>query len=469
MATENDKHWGAVKELPFNSNEFSCGHPALSPDDNKLYFVSDMPGGFGGTDIYVVEFRKGNWSSPINLGREINTEGNEMFPFIDEKGNMYFSSDGHEGLGGLDIFYVAMKEGIPVNDIMNLGSPINSEKDDFGLITNGNRSSGYFSSNRKRGYSDDNLYSFRHGCRQLNLFVYDAENKKPLEAVDVRILKNGENKELFVTGSDGKITVCLETGSEFEFKVLKEGFESNGVAYGTFASSLKNRTSITIYLEKSKAPIIKGTIVSELNQRPILGAVVTLKNGKDGSKEQIVTGEDGRYEFQPKREGEYSVTASKARYAENTESLGKVNQTPKSPKTVEQNLGLVGQGDVFRLQNIYFDYGHFFIRSDAAKELETKLIPILMKYPNMKIEVRSHTDSRSSDAFNLKLSTNRARAVLDYLAARGINTKRIVAKGYGETELLNNCDNGSACKEDQHQANRRTEFKILDISASGIN
>jgi len=469
IAAENGKTWGSVKELPFNSDDYSCGHPSLSPDESKLYFVSDMPGGFGGTDIYVVDYRDGNWGSPVNLGREINTEGNEMYPYVDENGNMYFSSDGHEGLGGLDVFYVEMKEGIPINDVKNLGTPINSEKDDFGLITNGTRSSGYFSSNRKRGYGDDNLYSFRHGCRQLNLLVYDAESKKPLEAVDVRMLKNGENKELFVTGTDGKVTVCLETGSDFEFKALKEGYESNGVSYGTFAYSLKNQTSITIYLEKSKAPIIKGTIVSELNQRPIQGAVVTLKNGKDGSKEQIVTGEDGRYEFQPKKEGEYSVTASKDLYAINTESLGKVKQSRKSPKTVEQNLGLVGQGDIFRLENIYYDYGQFFIRSDAAKELEAKLIPILKKYPNMKIEVRSHTDSRSSDAFNLKLSTNRARAVLDYLAARGIDTRRIVANGYGETELLNNCDDEVACKEDQHQANRRTEFKILDISAVGMN
>ena len=125
-----------------------------------------------------------------------------------------------------------------------------------------------------------------------------------------------------MTGSDGKVTVCLETGTDFEFKAMKEGYESNGVSYGTFASSLKNQTSITIYLEKSKAPIIKGTIVSEVNQHPIQGAVVTLKNGKDGSEEQIVTGADGRYEFQPKKEGEYSVTAAKDRYAEKYRKFG---------------------------------------------------------------------------------------------------------------------------------------------------
>lgn len=469
IASENGKHWGGVKELPFNSDDYSCGHPALSPDDTKLYFVSDMPGGFGGTDIYVVEYRDGEWSSPVNLGREINTEGNEMFPYMDDNGNMYFSSDGHEGLGGLDIFFVEMKEGIPMSEIQNLGTPINSEKDDFGFITDANRSSGYFSSNRKRGYGDDNIYSFRHGCRQLNILVYDSETKQPLANADVRMLKNGANKELFVTATDGKVSVCLETGTDFEFKAIKEGYESNGVSYGTFATSFKNKTSITIYLEKSKAPIIRGTIVAEVNQRPIQGAIVTLENGKDGSKEQIITGNDGKYEFQPKKEGEYSVSASKERYAVNTESLGKVKQSKKSPKTVEQNLGLVGQGDIFRLDNIYYNFGQYFIRPDAAKELETKLIPLLKKYPDIKIEVRSHTDSRSSDAFNTKLSENRARAVLDYLAARGIDTKRIEAKGYGETELLNNCDDDRSCTEDQHQANRRTEFKILDISVVSMN
>jgi outer membrane protein OmpA-like peptidoglycan-associated protein len=466
MASENGKSWGNVKELPFNSDDYSCGHPALSPDDTKLYFVSDMPGGFGGTDIYVVEYRDGAWSSPVNLGREINTEGNEMFPYMDENGNMYFSSDGHEGLGGLDVFYVEMKEGIPMSDIQNLGAPINSEKDDFGFITDAKRSSGYFSSNRKRGFGDDNIYAFRHGCRQLNVLVYDAETKQPLENVDVRLVKNGENKELFVTASDGKVTVCLETGTDFEFKALKEGYEANGIGYGTFATSLKNKTSITMYLQKSKAPIIKGTVIAEVNQRPIKGATVTLQNGKDGSTQQVITGADGKYEFQTKKEGEYSISATKDRYAVNTESLGKVKQTRKSPKTVEQNLGLVGQGDIFRLENIYYDFGQYFIRPDAAKELETKLVPILKKYPEIRIEVRSHTDSRASDTFNTKLSANRARAVLDYLTARGINIKRIEARGYGESELINNCDDSAECTEAQHQANRRTEFKILTVSNS---
>lgn len=468
MATEGNRGWGNIIDLPFNSPEYSCGHPALSPDDTKLYFVSDMPGGYGGTDIYVSEYRDGQWSSPVNLGREINTEGNEMFPFVDENGNMYFASDGHEGLGGLDIFFVELREGIPMSDVKNLGAPINSAKDDFGLITDANRSRGYFSSNRKRGYNDDNLYSFSHGCRELNVLVYDADTKKPIENVDVRVLKDGLNKQLMVTGPDGRIMICLEAGTDFEFKAMKEGYEPNGISYGTFATSLKNRTSITMYLQKAKVPppIIKGTIVAEVSQIPIEGATVTLQNEKDGSVESVVTGIDGKYEFQPKKEGEYSVTAIKDKYAVNTENIGKVKPTKKGPATLEQNMGLVGTGDIFRLDNIYYNYGQFFIRPDAIKELEAKLVPLLRKYPEMRIEIRSHTDSRSSDAFNMKLSENRARAVVDYLATRGIDVARVEAKGYGESELLNNCDNGAACTEEQHQANRRTEFKILSVAVS---
>ncbi len=465
QASEKDKSWGNIVELPFNSDNYSCGHPALTPDNSKLYFVSDMPGGFGGTDIYVVEYNNGQWGSPVNLGREINTEGNEMFPFVDASGNLYFASDGHEGLGGLDIFYVEMREGIPMSEVQNLGSPINSEKDDFGLITDEKRSSGYFSSNRKRGYGDDNIYAFTHACRQLNIYVYDAETKKPIEKAEVRLVKNRQNRDLFQTASDGKVNVCLEAGVDFEFKAMKEGYESNGVSYGTFATSLKNKTDIKLFLEKSKAPLVKGTILSEANQKPIEGALVTLENSKDGSKQLVITGKDGKYEFQTGKEGEYLVSAKKDKYAENTENLGKVTTSKKSNKIYEQNLGLIGEGDIFRLENIYYNYGQFFIRPDAAKELETKLIPLLRKYPEMQIEIRSHTDSRSSDVFNTKLSENRARAVVDYLAARGIDTARVKSKGYGESELLNECSDGIICDEAQHQANRRTEFKILALSA----
>ena len=451
--------WANVKELPFNSDEYSTGHPALTPDNSKMYFVSDMPGGYGGTDLYIVEYNGGTWGTPVNLGKEVNTEGNEMFPYIDESGNLYFSSDGHEGLGGLDLFYAEMKDGIAYKGIVNLGAPLNSEKDDFGLITDAGRNAGFFASNRKRGSHDDNIYSFRRECRPLNLIVYDAASKTPLENVDIRSIINGENQDLKVTGLDGSTSICLQSESEYEFKAIKEGYQMNSIKYLT-KSNTGQKTTLEIYLDKSNSSVLKGVVKSELNQTPISGVQVTLENQKDKSKQTVVTGKDGGYEFEVKPDADHKLTAQKDKYATNNETINKVGKNPTQYQNVQ---GMYGEGDIFKLNNIYYDLDKFFIRKDAAKELDKTVLPLLEKYPEMKVEIRSHTDARSGDSYNMQLSENRARAVVDYLAQRGIDSSRLVSNGYGESEPANECVDGVQCKESQHQENRRTEFRILSV------
>ncbi|MFD1819373.1 WD40-like Beta Propeller Repeat [Pseudarcicella hirudinis] len=453
--------WSNIKELPFNSDEYSVGHPALSPDNTKLYFVSDMPGGYGGTDIYVVEYNNGTWGSPVNLGKEINTEGNEMFPFADENGNLYFASDGHEGLGGLDIFYAEMKDEVAYRGVVNLGAPINSEKDDFGLITDGNRNSGFFSSNRKMGVHDDNIYSFAKSCREMELIVYDAASKTPLENVDVRTIVNGENRDLRVTGIEGSTKMCLQSESEYEFKAIKEGYQTNSVVFSTKSNSAQ-KTQLALYLDKSTGTLLRGVVKSEVNQQPLSGVQVTLQNEKDNTKQTVVTGADGAYEFDVKPNANHKLTAQKDKYATTKEAFDKF-KSGKSNKQFQADLAMYGEGDIFKLNNIYYDYGKFFIRTDAAKELDSRLIPLLKKYPEMKIEIRSHTDARSSDTYNMQLSDNRARAVVDYLVARGVDPARLVSKGYGETEPINECVDGVQCTELDYKQNRRTEFRILAV------
>ncbi len=451
--------WANVKELPFNSDEYSTGHPALTPDNTKMYFVSDMPGGYGGTDLYIVEYNNGTWGTPVNLGKEVNTEGNEMFPYIDENGNLYFSSDGHEGLGGLDLFYAEMKEGITYKGIVNLGAPLNSEKDDFGLITDSGRNSGFFASNRKRGIHDDNIYSFKRECRPLNLIVYDAATKIPLENVDIRSVINGENQDLKVSGLDGSTSVCLQTESEYEFKAIKEGYEMNSIRYST-KSNTGQKTTLEVYLDKSNSSVLKGIVKSELNQTPISGVEVTLENQKDKTKQRVVTGKDGGYEFEVKPGADHKLTAHKDKYATNNETIVKVGKNPTQYQNVQ---GMYGEGDIFKLNNIYYDLDKFFIRKDAAKELDKTVLPLLKKYPDMRVEIRSHTDARSGDSYNMQLSDNRAKAVVNYLAQRGINISRLLSNGYGENEPANECVDGVQCKESQHQENRRTEFRILSV------
>ena len=452
--------WGNVKELPFNSDEYSCGHPALTPDNTKMYFVSDMPGGYGGTDLYIVEYNGGTWGTPVNLGKEVNTEGNEMFPYVDENGNLYFSSDGHEGLGGLDLFYAEMKGDVALKGVQNLGTPLNSEKDDFGLITDAGRNTGFFSSNRRRGAHDDNIYSFRRECRPLNVIVYDAITKTTLENVDIRSIINGENQDLKITGLDGSTSICLQAESEYEFRAIKEGYQMNSITYSNKRTT-GQKTTLEIYLDKSNTSVLKGVVKSELNQTPISGVQVTLENQKDKTSQTVVTGKDGGYEFEVKPGAEHKLTAQKDKYATNNETFGKVSG--KNPAQYQNIQGMYGEGDIFKLNNIYYDLDKFFIRKDAAKELDRTVLPLLKKYPDMKVEIRSHTDARSSDTYNMQLSDNRARAVVDYLTQRGIGASRLVSNGYGESEPSNECVDGVQCNEKQHQENRRTEFRILAV------
>lgn len=456
IAEKKGKKWANVQELPFNSNNFSTGHPAFSPENHRLYFVSDMPGGYGGTDIYMVDYINGEWGSPINLGREVNTEGNEMFPYADQYGNLYFASDGHAGLGGLDIFYMEMRNGLPYGDVENLGAPINSEKDDFALITDGKRQQGYFSSNRKRGYSDDNIYSFVRGCNTLNLKVYDNETKQPIANAEVRLIKNEVNRDRFETDAQGLASVCLEAGSDFYFKVFKDGYAVSTVTYGTLSSSLSKNQNISIYLDHSVIPLVKGKVVSEVDHSPIVAAQVTLENLEDGTVETVITGLDGRYSFQPLKKGDYVVKAVK----ENSLAMDR----KVSENVEEEEFSMLAVGDLIELKNIYYDYGKYEIKPAGKKELRDKVLPILMEHPEVKIELRSHTDSRSSSDFNLKLSQRRADEVKDYLVSLGISEKRIVAKGYGKSQLLNDCDETADCTPKEHGVNRRTEIKVLNLA-----
>jgi outer membrane protein OmpA-like peptidoglycan-associated protein len=449
--------WVDIKELPFNNADYSVGHPAFSPDNSKLYFVSDMPGGYGGTDIYVVEFAEGQWGTPVNMGKEINTEGNEMFPYADERGNLYFSSDGHEGLGGLDVFFSELRDGVAYKGVENIGAPINSDKDDFGIITDAARTKGFFSSNRKKGISDDDIFSFRRACKQLNIFVYDAKTGAPIETADVRVLRSGANQELRVTNNEGRSEMCVDPNTDYEFKAVKEGYAVNSVRFSTLTQSVKPVMSVSVYLNRSENTIVRGVVRTEVNQRPAAGVKVTLRSEKDKTEQTVTTGADGGYEFDVKRSTPVTITAKKDNY-----TIKKTKYARPKTRTITDSLGIYGAGDVFQLNNIYYDLNKFFIRADAAKELD-RVVKLLQEYPAMKIELRSHTDARSSDVYNAKLSENRARAAMDYIVSRGILPKRLTAKGYGETEIINGCADGVACSDTQHQQNRRTEFKIISV------
>ncbi|WP_164851278.1 carboxypeptidase regulatory-like domain-containing protein [Larkinella soli] len=488
-AVQQNGGWTDIRELPLNSNDYSVGHPALSRDDRLLFFASDMPGGFGGTDLYVSRFENGTWSKAANLGSRINTKGNELFPFIDENGSLYFASDGRGGLGGLDIYFAPLINGLATGSVEHLDAPINSGQDDFAIITDGSRTGGYFSTNRQAG--NDDLFRFVResalsGCRNLTVRIYDDHSKLPLDSVvvDVRARGEGRKDRTIITRTDGQAQLCLEISNDFTFRASKDGYTTATVGFSTTLLTDDRPTRLEIALrpppkvidtvQAESAPVddgwgmidsrksrIRGTVLSERDRRPIEGVTVKLKNDCDGASQEVITGSDGRYDFELTEGCDYTLSAYKDRYGTNTNRIRKLSRK-SSARVLSADLKMLRVGDIVRLDNIYHDLDQWTIRPDAYRELD-RLVATLQKYLSLTVEIRSHTDSRGDAAYNRYLSARRANSVVSYLASKGISRKRMIAAGYGESLLTNNCADNVNCTEAEHQRNRRTEFKVLTI------
>lgn len=243
--------WYDVKDFPYNSNEYSNGHPALSENGSLLYFVSDKPGGFGGTDIYYCLRVDTGWTEPVNLGKAINTTGNEMFPYVDHKNNLYFSSNGHPGMGGLDIFYVELKDKLPASAPENVGFPVNSIKDDFGIIMEADKSSGYFSSNRK---GTDDIYKFSHIPVRLDLrgliLTHAQNSERAVDGVKVVITSASASDTLF-TKAVGDFYSVLDRDKDYKIEATKEGYETQRATISTSGIKVSQTLSVKLTMAKT--------------------------------------------------------------------------------------------------------------------------------------------------------------------------------------------------------------------------
>lgn len=296
-ATQTNGYWSKADQLPFNSDNFSTGHPSLAngrngEPDQLLYFSSDRPGGFGGTDIYVSTWTNGAWGTPVNLGKSVNSERNELFPFVDERGNLYVASNGH---GGLDIFYVPLTgAGQPAGVLTNLGEPLNSTHDDFGIVTDGQRSRGYFSSNRKRGKADDDLYRFARNasasdCRELTVSVFDADTQEPLVNTSIAVDNPAnEQPDRFRTDASGSVRICMTADSDTRLVASRDGYAANRVGFSVGQSVDTQASHLNIGLTKSAteskpdATMLRGRVLTQATRKPIAGVVVTVVNECDG-------------------------------------------------------------------------------------------------------------------------------------------------------------------------------------------
>lgn len=381
---END--WKNIKELPFNNTSYSIGHPALSNDQKKLYFISDMLGGYGETDIYSVDIlADGTYSEPKNLGPKVNTSGKEMFPFIDENNILYYSSNGFtNNKGGLDIYYYILNE--KKHNPTNAGNQINSSSDDFSFTKIRGKKEGFFSSNRPEGKGSDDIYMYKG-----DFVIYPEKCFRKTEI----IVKDKNSKEIIENAS-----VNLYLDNEQNYKTLKT-----------------NKFGVTKIKEDCEITFIN--------------AVVSKKGYK--LKEQEISFSKGELKTE--------IFLNRDILADNR------------MKYNDSNLQIF-------IGDVLFDLNKSKIREDAAVKLN-QLVVIMKDYPEIKVNIESHTDSRGNDKYNLKLSRERSLSVKNYIISKGISNQRIFGVGHGETKLLNNCSNGVKCKEFKHQLNRRVEFTVI--------
>ena len=385
-ATLIDNRWQKATELSFNSDTYSTAHPMLSPDEKTLYFASDMPGTKGQSDLWKVSINgDGSFGTPVNLGDAINTEGKETFPLVTDENELYFATDGHPGLGGLDIFMARMNPDGSFQAPMNIGAPANSPQDDFAYLIDTKTRKGFLSSNRDGGKGFDDIYKFL------------------------------ETRKLVCEQELSGIVTDLETGE------------------------ILPNTKVTLFDEKFT------------------------------KLEEVTSDDKGFYQFKSVECGKiYYVRAEKEKYdtKEQRITISKTTGKTDLPIQLEKTVKPVTVGDdlakAFGIKIIYFDLDKWNIRPDAALELE-KILDVMKQYPTMKIDVRSHTDSRQTHKYNEKLSDRRAKSTMAWLVKNGVEESRLIGKGYGETLLVNKCADGVKCSEEEHQANRRSEFIITAL------
>ncbi len=473
-----DDTWSSPTALPFNNDEYSVGHPTISSNGSILYFSSDMPGGIGGTDLYTSKLVDGVWQTPENLGPNINTEGNEMFPFLLNDNELYFSSNGREGLGGLDLYGINLEKGLD-SKITNLGAPLNSSYDDFGMAIHDSGIKGYFSSNREGGAGNDDIYRFMSEKPLLMRLIVkgivkDEHSGEPVEGAIVKLL-DGQGNELgtVVSTAGGYYEFDVEEKRSYSLEGDKDKYFPGKNSFSTINEAPDGQYSADIKLVKDSGFSLFGLITERESKAVIPGVEVKIRDNQTGKDILVVnTGEEGTFRkvLENKKLNErldYQISLNKKGYLGKSFLLetklskpGQVNVHEFLDFQLDKlELG-TDIGKLIEINPIYFDLNKFNIRADASEELD-KIVKVMLENPTLVIELGSHTDSRGSDAYNSSLSDKRAKASAGYVVSKGIEKDRIYGKGYGETQLINKCKNGVKCSKEEHQLNRRTEFKVV--------
>lgn len=480
-------------DFDFNNKEYSVGHAAISSDGNTIIFSSDSKDfdkSYGGTDLYIITKTDEQWSSPKNLGEAINTPADEEYPFFSAQNEIYFASDGHYGLGGLDI-YTAMFDGEKWSAPENIGAPFNTSFDDFNYVYNVEAGFGFLSSNRPGGKGSDDIYTFKFkdGKSRLgsgvmiNILTYDAETLEPLEEVQLDLRKCMETE--FYSDNRGRGSVAVDPFSSCLLYANLNGYFPKEIPFSVFEDEVNIEVPLRRVADNTCTLIV---CVNDANLGvPVPKASIKVISEVEGISFTALTDENGCARFEGIiGDNKYELVAGKEildpeeKYLATTGVINTNGVDCPSELTHELSLGVVQLGKSYVIDNIYYDLDEAIIREDATDELDN-IVDIMRSNPTLEIELGSHTDCRQTAEYNQKLSNNRAKAALEYIVSRGIEKYRMSYKGYGETQLVNDCaceceksvesiglsafrdcedKQVENCSEEHHQENRRTEFKI---------
>jgi len=512
-----DGKWSSPKELPFNLDDFDTAHPTISADGHTLIFSSNRPGGMGGMDLYKTTLKDGIWTAPVNMGKLINTEKNEIFPFLHADHTLFFSSDGHLGEGGLDIFYTV--KDIEQNYVMpvNLGVPFNSPKDDLGFILDRDKKNGYFSSSRQEGKGEDDIFGFNIMDGDIDEYFYfkrrmpnvlenitfnvkESESNEAVDQMSITFLPlNSPLIDSTMLGRDqaGNIIIIPQSGAKNNLTALqdaitaqgrsgftnKQGYLSMDLPKGYYAivshkenfldkfsvvSTAEKNISISPTFSIGCTPVM-GKVVNNRNQAGVPNVIVKMMDEQDHIVSTTTTDESGTFDACAKCGQIYRFVVEVNDQKIGGAKLDAKNTACKDANAfniivpLEEASVALQEGSIIELKNLYFNFNDAAIRANARKDLDD-LVAVLNQHPDMEIEIASYTDAVGSKDYNLGISQKRAEKVTEYLISKGINSDRLLPIGYGESGIRNHCVDGVRCSDKEHQFNRRIEIKVTKSS-----
>lgn len=463
--------WGNVEQFLFNNPEISVGHPALSTDGRTLYFVSDMPGGYGGSDIYVCRDQGGQWGEPENLGNAINTAQDEVFPYVSAKGTLYFASNGHPGLGGLDIYAAQRMENGMYKSAVNVGAPINGPKDDFAFIIDADDEHGYFSSNRSGGMGDDDIYRFdmlapldeRYLCTG---HVIDDEFETPVIAAEVQLYDM--NKKLIgtaFTDANGEYTFPVEKNKAYRVVAKMAGRYDGQGHFSTENIEQEQITTRDVHLVADAGVWMRGAVSYKDRLGFIEGMNISVVNTSSFSSETTRSGSGGDFSMRLQTNEEFEVLFEKAGF------FGQ--SVPVSTVGMKQGVIDLNQARDLRFEPIVLDSAIAlkFVRWNSssatldplAKTELDALAERMLVNPQLVIEICVYTDARGDVTKHQPMTQKQAEAATAYLVSKAVPKDRLVARGFGSSRILNRCVAGTECSDEEHAVNRRTEYKVVKV------